>query len=253
MAPNETSSLETVSVSSRPIRWLAAVAGLSAGAAVAVYAAFFGGMPIVADPRPWGLFGDFLGGLLTPLLGLLLLVGLLWALEQLRRELSLTRGLLERALDGRAETAPGVVVRDLHRTIELIHEDLKEQLGARVCMERKGDSLLLGDPVLAGQPGAKSLSLAQLLRDAVQDPVLRETLGKEYRAGLIQVAELLQMLARYIHEYESAPEGGSCGGYLRRRYAVCALSLQKLGLLPEKIASYYRDNKNGKSRTPASD
>jgi hypothetical protein len=246
MAPGDMSK-ETVARSTKVIRWLGAIAVVGTAAAIAVYAAFFGRMSIVPDPAAWGLLGDFVGGLLTPMIGLLFLVGLGWGLEQLRQELRAIRCVLERAslAPGTVRSTGGVssgVTAGLQRTIELIHQDLKEQLSVGVGVVRGADSLALGEP------GGKVLSLAQLLRDSAQDPVLREALAKECRSALLQVAELLGMLARYIHEYEASPEGRSCAGYLRRRHALYALALLKLGLLPDKVAVYYRDYKTSRTR-----
>lgn len=244
----------------RLIGALAAVFAVGAILAAGVYLFHFGGLPIVADPEPWGRLGDFLGGVLGPLVGLLLLVGLVWSMLSIRSELAATRAALQGAVEaaswtgrsadaeegsGRASSAR----EDLYRTLEVIHEDLRQQLAARIQVSRTPEGVSVHERAPAGGSGAdtRELALEQVLRECVQDPVLRESVAAEMKGGLMALAELLQHLARYVHEYESLPAGRGAASYFRRRHAFTAVALQKLGILPDKVAAFFRDAKNGRS------
>jgi hypothetical protein len=243
-------------VGGRLIGALVGVFLVSAAVAAGFYLLHFRGLPIVADPEPWGRLGDFLGGVLGPLVGLLLLIGLVWSMLSIRSELALTRAALQRTAEalpraGRppegAEDADGR--EDLYRTLEVIHEDLRQQLAVRIRVSRTPEGVSLGERAPAGPPDgdAREVSLEQLLRECVQDPVLRESVAAGLKGGLTPLAELLQHLARYVHEYESLPAGRGAASYFRRRHALSAVALHKLGLLPERVAVFFREARNGRS------
>lgn len=69
--------------------------------AVLVYAVTFWQLPATEDPGAWGTFGDFLGGLLNPLVSTLTLfvAASVWRLQ--RKELALTRQALEQTKDAK--------------------------------------------------------------------------------------------------------------------------------------------------------
>ncbi|MDP2418938.1 MAG: putative phage abortive infection protein [Hydrogenophaga sp.] len=76
--------------------------------AVLAYAMAFSQLPATEDPGAWGTFGDFLGGLLNPLVSTLTLfvAASVWKLQ--REELALTRKALEQtqlAMEEQAKTA----------------------------------------------------------------------------------------------------------------------------------------------------
>ena len=62
-----------------------------------IYALFFRNKEIVAEAENWGQFGDFIGGVLNPIFGLIAVVGLLWTIYQNQRELHLTREELSKS------------------------------------------------------------------------------------------------------------------------------------------------------------
>ncbi len=236
---------------------LAAAGALALVLAVGSYIAYFGSLPIVADSAAWGRFGDFVGGILTPLVGLLAVLGILWSMRLMRCELARTCRAVERLAQSpavpqpetRSPTEPSDC-DDVCRTLGLIHEDLKQQLAGRLCIVRRSDGLEITEvPSLQALPkGARELQISQLLRESVQDPILREALAGQQRNGLLQIAEVLQLLARYLLDYEVGVPGGTAGMYFRRRYAVPAVALHKAGVLPDKVVAFYRDYKNGKGR-----
>lgn len=88
--------------------WLLLVPIAFASGAVLVYALTFRQLPATEDPGAWGTFGDFLGGLLNPLVSTLTLfvAASVWKLQ--REELELTRKELEQtklAMEEQAKTA----------------------------------------------------------------------------------------------------------------------------------------------------
>ena len=56
-----------------------------------LYYSYFHDYDISNKTELWGQFGDFIGGVLNPFVGLLALIGLLWTIYQNQRELSLSR------------------------------------------------------------------------------------------------------------------------------------------------------------------
>lgn len=88
--------------------WLLLVPIAFASGAVLAYALTFRQLPANEDPGAWGTFGDFLGGLLNPLVSTLTLfvAASVWKLQ--REELELTRKELEQtklAMEEQAKTA----------------------------------------------------------------------------------------------------------------------------------------------------
>jgi len=67
---------------------LAGTGLISVGVAGAFYLYFFMNHDIVEDPAAWGQLGDYFGGMLNPVIGLLGVLGLLWTIYQNQRELS---------------------------------------------------------------------------------------------------------------------------------------------------------------------
>lgn len=84
------------------------VPAVCAAVAISTYAVTFRNLPATENPQAWGTFGDFLGGLLNPLVSTLTLfvaIGV-WRLQ--RDELELTRKELEQsklAMEDQAKTA----------------------------------------------------------------------------------------------------------------------------------------------------
>ncbi|MBA4256404.1 MAG: hypothetical protein C0445_11070 [Polaromonas sp.] len=84
------------------------VPAVCAAAAIVTYAVTFRDLPATENPQAWGTFGDFLGGLLNPLVSTLTLFVAIsvWRLQ--RGELELTRKELEQtklAMEEQAKTA----------------------------------------------------------------------------------------------------------------------------------------------------
>lgn len=84
------------------------VPAVCAAAAIVTYAVTFRDLPATENPQAWGTFGDFLGGLLNPLVSTLTLFVAIsvWRLQ--RDELELTRKELEQsklAMEDQAKTA----------------------------------------------------------------------------------------------------------------------------------------------------
>ena len=88
--------------------WMLLVPSAFALGAVLAYAVTFWQLPATENPGAWGTFGDFLGGLLNPLVSTLTLfvAASVWKLQ--RKELTLTRKALKQtqlAMEEQAKTA----------------------------------------------------------------------------------------------------------------------------------------------------
>lgn len=80
----------------------------AASLAVAAYAAWFGwrhGLALADGPGTWGEFGDFLGGLLNPLVGFAAFYWLTRSVQLQKRELEDTRRALEESSDAQKQQA----------------------------------------------------------------------------------------------------------------------------------------------------
>lgn len=77
---------------SRVLLIILAVLGLLAIAVVIYFYHYkFGPLGLSENQSIWGQFGDYVGGLANPVVGLLALIGLLWTIYQNQKELTLTR------------------------------------------------------------------------------------------------------------------------------------------------------------------
>lgn len=139
------------------------------------YVARFHGNP-AGDPDSWGQFGDFLGGLLNPLVGIITVLLVLETLRITRREAQDNRIALDRQRDEMEKQTKESIAQTEHLAAELAVA--KEQL-ERV---RKREELQELQKCL----DALTIELAGSLRDATTHPLfLRGTarLPKEARAG----------------------------------------------------------------------
>lgn len=90
------------------LKWLVTVAIIGALAAVGVLVAYilqFGSGGVSGDPRHWGMFGDYLGGVLGGALAFLSLLALLFTIYIQSAELSATREELHASSTAQAESA----------------------------------------------------------------------------------------------------------------------------------------------------
>jgi len=81
-------------------RWLDQLLFIALGAAVVLIASYawtFHNLPIDENPGAWGTFGDFMGGLLNPLISLFTLLVAIKVLHLQRQELKMTREELKNA------------------------------------------------------------------------------------------------------------------------------------------------------------
>lgn len=119
-------------------KWgLLLVPAVCAAVAIVTYAVTFRDLPATENPQAWGTFGDFLGGLLNPLVSTLTLFVAISVWQLQREELKLTRDELEqtkRAMTDQAKTAE--LQRQEQRFFDLLNV-YQQTLGSITHIEKQ--------------------------------------------------------------------------------------------------------------------
>ena len=80
--------------------WILGVAAVAAFLIVlGLYIAYFKNLSVTNDSATWGTFGDYLGGMLNPIISFLALIGLLYTIHQQAQEMQATREELKQAAE----------------------------------------------------------------------------------------------------------------------------------------------------------
>ncbi|MEJ1366304.1 MAG: hypothetical protein RPU42_14610 [Candidatus Sedimenticola sp. (ex Thyasira tokunagai)] len=120
---------------------LAALGAISAVAIFAFYYSHFGHMEISETPANWGPFGDFIGGVLNPIVGLLALIGLLWTIYQNQVELSLAREEMSRSSEAleknNEQSEKRSQIDNTLRVIDIIDQQITRLLDNNVQWENE--------------------------------------------------------------------------------------------------------------------
>ena len=88
--------------------WLLLLPATFALGAIAIYALVFRSMPVTENPAAWGTFGDFIGGLMNPLVSVLTLFVAISVWKLQKAELELIRNEMaqtKEAMENQATTA----------------------------------------------------------------------------------------------------------------------------------------------------
>ncbi|MEJ1358335.1 MAG: hypothetical protein RPU51_09205 [Candidatus Sedimenticola sp. (ex Thyasira tokunagai)] len=119
-------------ITSGVLMGLAIAGAISAAAVFYLYYHHFGHMEISKVPANWGPFGDFIGGVLNPIIGLFALVGLLWTIYQNQVELSLAREEMGRSSEAleksNEQSEKRSQIENTLRAIEVIDQQIVRML-----------------------------------------------------------------------------------------------------------------------------
>ncbi|WP_313913854.1 hypothetical protein [Tahibacter sp.] len=197
---------------------LAVLAPLAAG--VVYWSRFHASPP--GNPDAWGQFGDFVGGTVNPLIGIITVIFVLVTLNE-------TRSQVERARVD-AEAA------DIRRKVEGILETWNQHITAARFNGVIGVDL--GDG-----PVDVDLTLSRLFEDDSYTLLMqraRETdqrlIIRSWHARFDRAVNLLIEFENALLEYQDYADSRSLTDYYRRRVSTAAVFLKKCGLLPDETA-----------------
>lgn len=223
--------------------------------ALLAYLVGFNGQRFVAKADAWGQFGDFIGGVTNPLVGLLGLAGLLWTIYQNQRELLLTRKELRnssRALLQSNQIATAQATQfaieeekdDILRLIGIIIEDIRHELDKEGAFEgiAQAQELKVYNSVrvalgydfyqksLAHVIGLLSNPKYQAVESGLED-LLRDRVGK--------VSEMLVQLKDSLSRFDALAPNNVVLAYYSRRFLPVIEVLAKLNAIDASTKSFY--------------
>ncbi|MDR7332003.1 hypothetical protein [Roseateles asaccharophilus] len=169
--------------------WSIWVAGGAVTLLVVAYVIRFGwvlNLPLASDPGDWGAFGDYVGGIVNPLIALMALIWLVESVRIQRRELAATRDELRKAATAQATqvllAAKTAKISAVSTMLQSVQSEI-EQLEAYAA--RLGDFQLRGGHVVSrsGEPVGHARATVELTQIGVRLPQLHEW-KEEHRATL---------------------------------------------------------------------
>lgn len=199
---------------------LGALGGLFAVTAFALYAYHFQHLDISTAPADWGPFGDFVGGVLNPIVGLLALIGLLWTIYQNQYELGMAREEMRRsseALQKNNEIAEKQSRKDeLYQVITIIDNEIKRLLSTQI-------NITLGITLTTAG------TLESLLDPSKISP--SDASIDEARSLVVHLIDLDQ----YLDKYSVLTGDRTVQKYFSTRYFKVATALRELDLLENSV------------------
>jgi hypothetical protein len=188
------------------------------------------------DPADWGPFGDFLGGVLNPMVAFAALILLYKTYSFQRTELFETK----RHFQKEARKS------EIHQVIAQIDQNIRVMLSATV--ESNAVKNVKGQPLSVGV-------LEDLIRrgwNPPQDNYIHrpesdlETPIKYY---LKQIGAQLVILEEYLKQYSAVAETEAMTVYMCGKYVMVAANCRKLADLSEETAEFFKSNSGVSSET----
>jgi len=206
------------------------------------YSSYFRG-PIPPDQAHWGQFGDFIGGVLNPIMGFLALGGLLYTIGQNQRELHNTRIELERSADAfeqnnqmqkDAAEARATEERkeDIYRMIKTAYEELKE---VSITSQGNMHSMLASMGHATPIDLISSLHMAQLLNKHK----LEQFKSHHFTTCRQQLSALLVELKKYLEEFKTIAGDEIITQYYTKRVIAFVDILSRTNDLDTETARYF--------------
>ena len=225
-------------------------------AVYATYRYYFHDQVVVAKTELWGQFGDFIGGILNPLVGLLALIGLLWTIYQNQRELSLSRESLRKSADALVqnntianEESKSRLVRerkdDLFKMIDMLHKEVEKSL--LLLVEAPGMDIdkiiktrIIAANALYSSRVMKKVSLEEIVMNIQKtDKKTARSLLKDHLKVTYSIARDLKQLKTYLSLYESEAKDTIVTGYYKLRFISVVRGLNNFGALEDKVLDYF--------------
>lgn len=201
---------------------------------VVVFSAYFlffdGGL--AADQNKWGVFGDYVGGTLNPILAFLSLIALLFTISIQSKELKISNETL-RETKSELEQSRKIAERqsefyrnesdksDVIKAIDSVHAEIKELFTKQVdfCPDKNTMGWFFSN-------SAPSAS-------AVLIPNNGDEVSQNDRILLADISEYMMELSGYLHEYISKFGSSSVSFYYQRRYLTAKTRLVNNGFLSD--------------------
>jgi uncharacterized membrane protein len=204
------------------------------------YYRYFGDFKIVPAVDKWGQFGDYIGGVLNPILSFLGLIGLLITIYQNQNELAQTRIEIQKTSEAAQRQAEHFEreeeVSELVRIIERIHLDLLSQLEVELT-----DIIYADDDITETARFTKTVGfiLSGISNDAHLMIPLPITEGRS--SNFHRVAGWITELSGYLHKYMSITNRDTLPKFYALRYGAYIKLLEKNEYLDKSVGDFYRN------------
>lgn len=194
----------------------------------AYFLSFGGGL--TTDHDKWGMFGDYVGGTLNPILAFLSFLALLFTISLQSKELKISNETL-RETKGELEQSRKIAEKqsefyrnesdksDVIKAIDSVHSEIKELFTKRVdfCPENNTMGWFFSN--------SASSASAELI------PKNGDAVSQNDRILLADISEYIMELSGYLHEYISKFGSSSVSFYYQRRYLTAKTRLVNNGFL----------------------
>lgn len=194
---------------------------LCAVAVLGIYGWYFQSQSISANTASWGEFGDFVGGLLNPIMGFLAVIGLFWTIYLNQVELALTRDELRnssRALDQNNRlVALAALKDDLKRVIDTVHRAIDIRMDVELDVNRGGTP--------------RSFCFSEILDSLPRITPICQMWLDQHAGHVADTARLVIQLNQYLREYEKFPDGRLVSNFYKRYHGRLAMLLHIQGAI----------------------
>ncbi len=230
------SAEDSTETNDKPFPWLLLVLALF-GIAVTVGLILdlihdFSGYHFLAGHTKWGTVGDFIGGVLNPIIGLLALFGLLYTIHQNQVELSQATKEMKRSsqalTDNNALAEKQSKKDELYRVISVIENGIETTLNKDIHLfiYKTNDSYRINSTVKEMLISTKTEQIEQSM-----DSVL---------SSLNELSVYLEEMSNYLSRYSKVQGDHLFEEYYRHKYTKIAKKLSHLNCLRHNVANWYQ-------------
>lgn len=214
------------------------VASLAAGA-IAVCGAYVLGAVLqkwqLGGPEAWGQLGDYVGGLLNPLVGLATVVLVVRTLQYSRDEASSTREELQKQLMAmEKQHSLSEMQKRLDGVIAVWERTLDKSAGRPAFCNADRASIVIARADVTFREALEDRNWgAYFAHGAASQFSDRLTIG--WWQQFFEPASVLHELAGYCREYQDAAGNRIVADFYRRRVALAARTLRTMQLIDEEV------------------
>lgn len=177
--------------------------------------------PLDSQQAQWGVFGDYLGGILNPILSFLAFLGLLWTI-------SLNYDELRRSSESLKKQEIQQQKQDIYRLIETIYSEIKGILNLNFVSGGYVD-----------KPSFSSLKI--LINAGSKDFDLSSDLLQKHKNELLVLTELFLQFKFYLSKYDNLANDNFTSAYFKKYFITVILDLSVIGVISDELKVYYQD------------